>query len=165
MVPSLERIGDNMNYHKLIIRLKDGSERCIVATGFNFDMRSLIASIWVGYGYRAKDSNGIVRYYSDVDETLVDLTQVQFIAELREQQGAFDEIIYIYGKREVLTMPTNRTEYNDMCNTRENVRRALKSIHIALSRLKEAEKQGYTEVSIRSDIEHLEKLKSILNER
>lgn len=62
-------------------------------------------------------------------------------------------------------MITNRSEYNDMCNTRENVRRALKSIHIVLSRLKEAEKQGYTEVSIRSDIEHLEKLKSILNER
>ncbi len=62
-------------------------------------------------------------------------------------------------------MLTNRSEYSDMCNNRENVRRALKSINIVLSRLKEAEKQGYTEVSIRSDIEHLEKLKSILNGR
>ncbi len=62
-------------------------------------------------------------------------------------------------------MLSNITEYNDLCNNSENLRRALKSIHIALSRLKEAEKQGYTEVSIHSSIEHLEKLKSILNER
>lgn len=47
-------------------------------------------------------------------------------------------------------------------NMSENIKRALKSINIVLSRLKYSEKEGYTEVSIRSSIEHLEKLKLIL---
>lgn len=90
-----------MNYRKFIIRFTDGMERCIIANGINLDLRNFRASIWVGYVYRTKDSNGIVRCHKDVDKTNVDLTKVEFIAELCEQIDSFGEIIYIYGERRV----------------------------------------------------------------
>lgn len=62
-------------------------------------------------------------------------------------------------------MITNRSEYNDMCNTRENVRRALKRIAIAIGEVKTAENEGYVGVSTGDCNNFLEELTSILEGR
>lgn len=85
-----------MDYHKYIIRYKNGTERCIVANDIALDMRTFEAKIRLGYSYSVKHYERM-EYHSYVDVTNIPLCEVDFIAELRcHYNGMFDELDYIY---------------------------------------------------------------------
>lgn len=85
-----------MDYHKYVIRYKNGTERCIVANDIALDMRSFEAKIMLGYSYSVKHYERM-EYRSYVDVTNIALSEVEFIAELRyHYNGMFDELDYIY---------------------------------------------------------------------
>lgn len=85
-----------MDYHKYVIRYKNGTESCIVANDIALDMRSFEAKIMLGYSYSVKHYERM-EYHSYVDVTNIDLFEVDFIAELQDHCGAtFGKLDYIY---------------------------------------------------------------------